>query len=302
MSAAPATGIPFHIGRGAVSASIAPVGAALRAVTVDGVDLVPGYPDELPTPAACGVVLVPWPNRVRAGAWSQRDRSYQLALTEPQLGNASHGLLRFATYAADEVAPDSVTLRAPVVPQTGYPFHLDTRVTYRIAERGIEVRHEITNVGGEDAPVAVGTHPYLQISDVATADLTVEIDAATRYLLDDRKLPVGTAPVDAAHDLRTPRRVGDLDIDTAYADPVRDHEGRIHGLLRAPDGRTVDLWAGEGFTHLQAFTTDRFPGTPVAIAIEPMTAPADALNSGDGLRWLAPGESWRLVWGIDLVV
>jgi aldose 1-epimerase len=29
-----------------------------------------------------------------------------------------------------------------------------------------------------------------------------------------------------------------------------------------------------------------------------MTAPADAFNSGEGLRWLAPGETWDLGWGI----
>jgi aldose 1-epimerase len=35
-----------------------------------------------------------------------------------------------------------------------------------------------------------------------------------------------------------------------------------------------------------------------AVAIEPMTAPADAFNSGQGLRWLAPGEDWVVRWGI----
>jgi aldose 1-epimerase len=34
------------------------------------------------------------------------------------------------------------------------------------------------------------------------------------------------------------------------------------------------------------------------VAIEPMTAPANAFNTGAGLRWLAPGESWTLRWGI----
>ena len=37
-----------------------------------------------------------------------------------------------------------------------------------------------------------------------------------------------------------------------------------------------------------------------AVAIEPMTAPADALNSGVGLRRLNPGETWTLEWGITL--
>ena len=35
-----------------------------------------------------------------------------------------------------------------------------------------------------------------------------------------------------------------------------------------------------------------------AVAIEPMTAPADAFNSGAGLRWLKPGEAWTVRWGI----
>ena len=29
-----------------------------------------------------------------------------------------------------------------------------------------------------------------------------------------------------------------------------------------------------------------------------MTAPAEAFNSGRGLRWLDPGEEWQLTWGI----
>jgi aldose 1-epimerase len=34
------------------------------------------------------------------------------------------------------------------------------------------------------------------------------------------------------------------------------------------------------------------------VAIEPMTAPADSLNTGEGLRWLEPGEEWIAAWGI----
>ena len=51
---------------------------------------------------------------------------------------------------------------------------------------------------------------------------------------------------------------------------------------------------------VQVFTTEKYPGQTLAVAIEPMTAPADALNSGVGLRRLAPGETWTLEWGITL--
>ena len=283
---------------GRATAEITQVGASLRALTVDGVDLVPRYPMDSATPAGSGIVLVPWPNRVRDGRWIQRGETRQLALTEPVTGNASHGLLRFASYSVAAQNDASVTLSAPVVPQTGYPFHLETTVTYALAGMSLEVTHTVTNVGADDAPVAVGTHPYLCIGDVETSELVLTSPGSTQFTLDERKLPVSEDPVDAASDLRAGRRIGDLSLDTAYGQLPRDTDGRVRTTLSAPDGRTVTLWQGEGFDYVQVFTTDRYPGQPLAVAVEPMTAPADALNSGQGLRWLAPGESWELHWGI----
>lgn len=298
MTPADPTGPRFHLTDGDSRVEIATVGAALRAFAVGGIDIVPRYADTVPTPAASGVVLVPWPNRVAGGAWTQRGTTRQLAITEPATGAASHGLLRFASYQPVTQTPDSVTLTADVVPQTGYPFHLRTAVRYTLAGSTLTVTHTIDNVGAEAAPVALGTHPYVCIGDVDTADLTVQVDAPLRAVVDERLIPVADEPVDPATDLRTPRRIGDLDLNTAYAGMPRDAAGRIHAVLTAPDRRTVDLWAGPGFTRLQLFTTDRYPGQPVAIAVEPMTAPANAFNSGEELRWLDPGERWTLEWGI----
>ncbi|MGJ8495980.1 hypothetical protein ACSFB1_12385, partial [Glaesserella parasuis] len=91
------TGHRFRLQGPRSSAEIAQVGAALRALTVAGVDLVPRYADDLPTPAASGVVLVPWPNRIRDGKYTFQCTERQLAISEPAFGNASHGLLRFGS-------------------------------------------------------------------------------------------------------------------------------------------------------------------------------------------------------------
>ena len=56
---------------------------------------------------------------------------------------------------------------------------------------------------------------------------------------------------------------------------------------------------------MQIFTTRIFPrgsGFTTAVAMEPMTAPADAFNSGQSLRWLNPGETWIASWGIRYTV
>ena len=289
-----------HVLRSAnATAELTEVGASLRALQVDGVDVIARYPDGVPAPAASGVVLVPWPNRIRDGRWSLDGAEYQLAITEPKLGNASHGLLRFAPYRVEAATTDAVTLAADVFPQTGYPFHLATQVTYALTADGIDVVHTVTNVGEATAPAALGTHPYLCIADTPTADLTLQVAADRRYRVDERMLPVGDpVPVEAGTDLRDPRRVGDLRLDTAFTDLARDADGRVRGVLRAPDGREVELWGGEAITTLQVFTTDRYPGHDLAVAIEPMTAPADAFNSGRDLMLLAPGASWEVRWGI----
>lgn len=293
------TGHRFHLRSARSSAEIAQVGAALRALTVDGVDLVPRYADDVPTPAASGVVLVPWPNRIRDGKYTFGGVERQLAISEPAFGNASHGLLRFGSYTAIEVSDARLVLGADVVPQTGYPFHLRTRVTFTLLPDGLHVEHLIENVGAETAPVALGIHPYLQIGGVATADLVIRSTGTSTLVVDDRKLPVDEVPVDEGTDLRAGRRLGDVALDNAYRGLERDADGRARHTLTAPDGRRVELWQDSGFGWVQVFTTDRYPGNPLAVAVEPMTAPSNAFASGVDLASLEAGSEMRREWGIS---
>ncbi|MBO9626352.1 MAG: aldose 1-epimerase family protein [Microbacterium sp.] len=291
------TGTQVQLRRGDVTAQIAQVGASLRSLRIGDVDLIAPYPLDQPTPSCSGVVLVPWPNRVRDGVWSDEGTTRRLAITEPKLGNASHGLLRFASYEIQST-DDAAVLRAAVVPQTGYPYLLDTSVSYDLHERGIDVTHTITNRSSAPAPVALGTHPFPTIGDVDPHELVLRVPAATSFEVDERMLPTGTRPADAA--LRAGVRLGDVTLDTGFADLDRDDDGRVRSTLTAPDGRRVTLWQGEGFDYVQVYTTPGYPGQALAVAIEPMTAPAEAFNSGLGLRRLAQGETWTLHWGITL--
>lgn len=293
------TGHQYVLRRDAVTARIAQVGASLRSLSVGGVDIVPPYPRDSPTPMCSGVVLAPWPNRVRDGVWLDDGESRALSISEPRFRNASHGLLRFASYEVRGRSEDAVELGAPVVPQTGYPYLLDTSVRYRLLDTGIEAIHTLTNRGAADAPVALGTHPFVTIGDASPHESVLRIPAGTRFETDERMLPIGEAPVAGQFDLRDGRRLGDVSLDTGFADLRHDDDGLVRSTLTAPDGRRVTLWQGEGFDYVQAFTTTGYPGQSLVVAIEPMTAPADAFNSGRGLRRLAPGEAWTLRWGIE---
>ncbi|GAA5154855.1 aldose 1-epimerase family protein [Microbacterium pseudoresistens] len=294
------TGQQVLLHRGGVSARIAQVGASLRHLVVAGTTVVPPYPDDEPAPMCAGVVLVPWPNRIRDGVWRDGDTERALAITEPKLHNASHGLLRFAAYEIAEHSDDTATLRATVVPQTGYPYLLDTAVTYTLEDDGIRVAHEVVNRSATDAPVALGVHPYVTIGDTDPRGLVLRIPAESFFETDDRMLPVGESPVSGGTDLRAGRPLGEVQLDTGFATLRRGADDRARTSLTAPDGRTAALWQGAGFDYVQVYTTPRYPGQELAVAIEPMTAPAEAFNSGRGLRRLAPGEAWTLEWGITL--
>ena len=303
---------------GPALAIVTEVAAGLRLYSVDGIDLVEPFAPEATPPWGAGIVLMPWPNRIRDGLWRHQGVVQRLPLTEPEQQNAIHGLLRYSSYRMLDRSPSSVTLAATVFPQAGYPFLLDTTVRYALTDNGLAVTHTVRNVGPDAAPVALGAHPYPKIGGVPTEDLVLTIAARTHIDVDDRQNPVGeSSVVGTRFDLRTGCRVGDVDLDDGFggvgpeAPEVRsDVTGEESGTpsvasLTAPDGRSVTIWGDRNIRNVQVFTPRNFPfpgpGGPflgLAVAIEPMTAPANAFNSGAGLRWVEPGESWSVRWGI----
>ena len=288
-------------------AIITEVAAALRVLEVDGVELIDAHPENAMPPYGSGIVLAPWPNRIRDGVWLLDGEPQQLDLTEPELHNAIHGLLRTRPYRVAERSESAITLEATIYPQHGYPFVVDTRVRYELGGDGIVVTHELHNASDAPAPVAVGAHPFVRVGDVPIGELTITLAATTRFVTDDRLNPVSEEPVDGTvFDLRTGVVIGDLDLDTAFGGVQHDADGIARHRVTAPDGRFTEVWQGEDFGFVQAFTPHTYPRPTAdapdhlgqAVAIEPMTAPPNAFNSGLGVRWLAPGEQWSGSWGI----
>lgn len=288
---------------GPARAVITQLAAGIRELQIGGVDLVEPFPVNASPQSAQGIVLSPWPNRVRDGKWTWRgadgaETKLQLPLTEPARGNAIHGLLRFTAYELADKGSDFVELQVTVYPQNGYPFLVDTHVRYQLTDDGLMVTHTFANGGERDAPVAVGAHPYFRLGEVDTNDLLLAVHATTHYELDEQLIPVGSHPVAGTpFDLRKPQRVRDLNLNEGYADAG---PGEL-AQLTAPDGSSLVLWGDEAYRFVQVYTHRSFATLPegaVALALEPMTAPTDALNSGVGIKRLAPHETWSVTWGV----
>ncbi|MCU1482110.1 MAG: aldose epimerase [Subtercola sp.] len=314
---------------GRLRAVVTELGAMLRLLEVDGVALIEGF-DESAYPQFCaGWMLIPWPNRVRDGLWSYDGVQRRLPITEPERGNALHGFLFGLVHTVVSQSDSSITLRALIEPSEAYPFALTVDTTFTLSDTSsaaaaspttaspttasptaaspatpvLTITHALTNTGDRDAPTAIGAHPYFRIGAVPTEQLTVTVDAATRVTVDARLNPLATAPVaGTTYDLRYGAVVGGSDLDTAYLDLTPAADGRYRHTIAAPDGRRIELWGDENYSQAQVFTTPIFPtaaGPGWAVTVEPTTAPPDALNTGENLRWIAPGDTWVSSWGID---
>ena len=294
-----ATGRQYELRRGDAFAVVTELAAGLRLYSRAGTQLTETYGDAQIPPGATGITLAPWANRVEDGTWHLDGTKQQLDITEVSRNNASHGLLRNASYALVDESQFSVTLEAAIFPQHGYPFLLRHRVRYELAEDlGLVVRQSLVNDSQTPAPCVLGAHPYLRLGEVPSEDLTLTVGAGTVLAADARGIPRSSGPVDGDFDLRGGRQVGGLDLDSAYTD-LKFDGGTARHTLRAPDGRSVSLWQDENCRYVHVFVSTKFPGRAKAVAIEPMTGPANAFNSGDGLRWVAPGEEFAMSWGIS---
>ena len=301
------TGRAIEIASGPTRAVIGTVAAVLRSLVVDGVALTERTGDADHPRYANGIVLAPWPNRVGDGRWSLDGEEQQLVITEPERQNAIHGLLRFADYEVRERTEDSVVLGAIIPPQPGWPALVDTWVEYRVLPEGLRVRHGAVNLAPFATPYAVGAHPFLRVGDAPVEELRLTVHAATRFETDERLLPIGQRPVDdTVYDLRGGVRVGDVGgrLDTAYGGVRHRPGGEVARLEDPATGLRLALHQDLAWRYLQVFTPTAFPGADgaarQAVAIEPMTAPPDALRSGEGLVRLEPGARWAGGWALRL--
>lgn len=300
----PATGRQFEIAHGAARAVVTEVGAALRAYDVDGVPYSETYSADALPPSGAGSVLVPWPNRVADGRWVLEREQQQLALTEPDRYNAIHGLLRHTAWTVVEHAESTVVLHAMVAAQPGWPVPLLTSIGYSLDDAGLTVTHTVENLGTRSVPFGVGTHPFPRAGHAATDDCTLRLGAANVLPIDpERLLPVRPPRALEGDEqlFRSGRRLAGVLLDTAFggATPAPDDpEQLVRHSLTDPTGHGVQVWADPVFKWVQVYTADEFPERGRAVAIEPMTCPPDALNSGIDLLVLDPGENWIARWGL----
>ena len=299
------SGDQFEISGGGYRAVVTECGAGLRELEYDGRPLVLGFPEDRSASSGRGQLLAPWPNRVAGATYTFEGTEHRPPVDERERGNAIHGLVRWAAWTPEEMTTHSASLVLRLMARPGYPWTLDLHALYDLSADGLTVTVTATNLSPAAAPYALGAHPYLVAGPGRVDDWELTLPAATRLVTDDRMIPTGREDVrDTDLDFRMARPLRQTSMDTAFTDLTRGPDGRVEVQLRDPAAdQGVALWADAKHSYLQLFTGDALPAhARESLAVEPMTAPPNAFNSGESLVVLSPagsdGDEHSASWGI----
>lgn len=297
------SGRQFELAYGDHRAVVTEVGAGLRSYAANGVDVLDGYDEHEMCSGGRGQLLLPWPNRIRDGRYEFGGAEHQTPLSEPEHGNAIHGLVRWANWALEERGPDKVVGTYVLHPQTGYPFTLGLEVAYGLSRSGLRVATTATNLGAEPLPYGAGQHPYFTVGTDVVDAAVLAVPAESVLEADERGIPTGrTLPVAGTQlDFREPRSIGPAVVDACYVGLERDGQGVGRVVLESPErGRRVTVWMDASFRFAMVFTGDTLEPARRrrGVAVEPMTCAPDAFRSGLGVQVLEPGKQTTSVWGV----
>ena len=285
-----ASGREVILSAGDYEARIVTVGAGLAGLTYRGHDLVvPHSVNECP-PGYLGKVLMPWPNRVAGGSYSWEGTSYDLPVDEPAFGTALHGFVTFQEWDIVEAGSSSVLLRTLIAARYSYPWTLAVSARYSLdPDAGLSVDLSATNIGEGTAPYGVGFHPYLAVDGLPADELELENPAAIIYEANESMIPVAAHDVSSfGLDFRSPAIIGASRLDHAFAGLPK---GTWAVTLRDP-ASGVGVSLSSDARWLQVYSAD-YIGR-VGVAVEPMSCPPNAFNSGTDVVALGAGETHTL--------
>lgn len=185
-----------------------------------------------------------------------------------------HGFARTKDWSVITRTPHSATLQleSDAATLAQYPWAFRAVLEVSVAASRLRLDMTIENRDRRPMPFALGYHPYFVVGhkrhSTITSDATRVFDNVTKK----------TQAFDGRFDLTS----DELDLH------LLDQSAR-RMTLRREEGGDIEVSASDDFAYWVVWTLE----AKGFVCVEPWTSPANALNSGERLLRLAPGESHR---------
>jgi aldose 1-epimerase len=234
-------------------------------------------------------LLYPWANRLAGLHYRADGHDITLDPKSPFLHFDDKGLPMHGvpwgqlSWKVLQAKPDSLLCsldwtRPELLAVFPFPHHL--QIAANISNDSLTIQTTILADAGSSVPVSFGFHPYFGIPHVPRAQWQLKLPAMRKLVLDSRGIPTGAEkpfePVD--------RLLGDTNFDDGFALANPQSSFLLSGA-----GYTIAVEFLEGFPYTQVYA----PKDKEFIALEPMTAPTNALITGERLQIIAAGKKFQ---------
>ena len=257
------------------TASIAPDrGAIVTSFTVGGRELL--YLDQAtfedPAKNVRGgiPILFPSPGKLANDAWAQRGHKGSMKQHGFARTRAWQVLSSSSRQVALQLKSDAATLEQ-------YPWPFVATLELELIGTRLRLKMSIANTGRETMPFGLGYHPYFLVTDKARAH--IDTDATRQFDNFTKRVSAFTG----------------FDLTAKEVDLHMLDQRARNMPLRLGDGASIDVSASADFAHWVVWTLN----TSDFVCVEPWTCAGNALNTGEQLLMLAPGQTHRSLMDID---
>jgi aldose 1-epimerase len=175
-----------------------------------------------------------------------------------------------------------------------FPFKHDLLYEARLIDGRLEIEVTVHASREDTVPVAFGFHPYLAPGG-PREQWQIELPAMRHLALDANQIPLGPDQTDPDQTGADQTGLGQASSAQRFELSEREFDDGFDSVAEparfavTAGEQRIELELEHGYPCAQVYA----PLGGQFICFEPMTAPANALRSGDGLRLLAPGERYR---------
>ncbi len=260
--------------------------------------------------------LAPWANRLDEQAFYANGQRYafDMALGNVRGANPIHGLVLWTdSWKVMEIKADRssawVTSRLEFYRNPlwikQFPFAHTIEVTHRLQQGILQVSTRIHNLSAQPMPVAIGFHPYFQVTDSPRDEWTISVGARTQWLLGSDLIPTGeTQPIEKFFPHPASAPLNGYDLDHVFGDLVRGADGRATMSVKGK-AQQVDVLLGPNYRSIVIYAPKPSAGRDGSpprsrnyICFEPMAAITDAMNLAQkglykDLQSIPPGGTWQ---------
>jgi len=242
-----------------------------------------------------GIPLMhPWANRLAGPRYAAAGRTVALDLDSPLLHRDANGLPIHGvpwSMLAWRVTRATETMLAARLDWTHaallaiFPFPHVMEMVATLDPDGLTLDTTLVALDDGPVPVSFGFHPYVGLPGLARDEWRLELPAMRRLALDPLRIPTGDEEMFPA--FNGPLRA--LEFDGGYA---LDHPRASLAIAGADRRVSIDLH--EGYAYAQVYA----PEGKDFVALEPMTAPTNALITGRALQFVVPGARYTATFRI----